>query len=203
MSLKSLHGTSSTRLGMRMVTCATRLGTTAPESDSQGRGHSISNRLFGGLTKLNRSASVLQRGGGRKAEPEVGRNFTRWSEISSAGVPIDGVGLQLHISRLDLILVAVKANITRLAALGVQVHTPELDVSLPLNPQGDLPNRENLSRQAQIYGGVVRACLQTSGCNGDLGLGICRQVFVDRVFVSRFSRYGLAPGPALPGQARV
>jgi GH35 family endo-1,4-beta-xylanase len=39
---------------VRMVTCATRFGTTAPESDSQGTGHFISNRLFGGLTKLNR-----------------------------------------------------------------------------------------------------------------------------------------------------
>jgi endo-1,4-beta-xylanase len=51
-------------------------------------------------------------------------------------VPLDGVGLQLHISNLDLDVAPLEANISRLAALGLQVHITELDVSLPLNPEG-------------------------------------------------------------------
>jgi endo-1,4-beta-xylanase len=82
-------------------------------------------------------------------------------------VPIDGVGLQLHIPTLDADLPAIAAgissNIARLAALGVQVHITELDVSLPLDASG-LPKSEDLTRQAQVYGSIVRACLNNAGC---------------------------------------
>ena len=54
-------------------------------------------------------------------------------DFKRRGVPIDGVGLQLHISQLDLDTAAIAANIARLTALGVQIHITELDVSLPLD----------------------------------------------------------------------
>jgi endo-1,4-beta-xylanase len=79
-------------------------------------------------------------------------------------VPIDGVGLQLHISRVDFDTSAVAANIARLTALGIQVHITELDVSLPINSRGDA-SREDLLRQAEVYRGVVRACLRSHGCS--------------------------------------
>jgi endo-1,4-beta-xylanase len=80
------------------------------------------------------------------------------------GVPIDGVGLQMHISRLDLDTAAIGANIARLTALGVQVHITELDVSLPLDPANGQVRKEDLLRQAEVYRGVVRVCLQHPGC---------------------------------------
>src|SRR5580700_7313259 len=79
------------------------------------------------------------------------------------GVPIDGVGLQLHVPALDADVPAIAANIARLAALGLQVHITELDVSLPVNSNG-LPRPEDLPRQADVYGGIVRACLNSVGC---------------------------------------
>ena len=79
------------------------------------------------------------------------------------GVPIDGVGLQLHVSQLDLDTAAIAANIARLTALGVQVHITELDVSLPLDSNG-LARNDDLLRQAEVYRGVVRGCLQNPGC---------------------------------------
>jgi len=79
------------------------------------------------------------------------------------GVPIDGVGLQLHISRFDTDTAAIASNIARLTAVGVQVHITELDVSLPVDPSG-AASSEDLRRQAEVYRGVVRACLQSSGC---------------------------------------
>ena len=85
-------------------------------------------------------------------------------DFKRRGVPIDGVGLQLHISKLDLNVEGLELNIARLTALGVQVQITELDVSVPLNPEGDLVNKDDLTRQAEIYRGVVSACLQTSGC---------------------------------------
>jgi endo-1,4-beta-xylanase len=84
-------------------------------------------------------------------------------DFKHRSVPIDGVGLQLHISQFDFDTAAVAANIARLTALGVQVHITELDVSLPLDPSGT-PAKDDLEQQASIYRGVVRACLQNPGC---------------------------------------
>ena len=79
------------------------------------------------------------------------------------GVPIDGVGLQLHVSLSGADIPAIASNITRLTALGVQVHITELDVSLPLDASGQV-RAEDLSRQASVYRGIVRACLNSAGC---------------------------------------
>jgi endo-1,4-beta-xylanase len=85
------------------------------------------------------------------------------ADFKHRGVPIDGVGLQLHIPKLEVDIPAVAANIVRLAALGVQVHITELDVSLPLDSSGQLRS-DDLARQADIYSGIVRACLNSAGC---------------------------------------
>ncbi len=85
-------------------------------------------------------------------------------DFKRRGVPLDGVGLQLHISRLDFDTAALAANIARLTALGVQVHITELDISLPLDSSG-VAREDDLLRQAETYRGVVRACLQSSGCS--------------------------------------
>lgn len=84
-------------------------------------------------------------------------------DFKRRGVPIDGVGLQLHISQLELDTASIAANIARLTALGVQVDITELDVSLPLDSSG-APRNDDLLRQADVYRAVVRACLQNPGC---------------------------------------
>jgi endo-1,4-beta-xylanase len=87
-------------------------------------------------------------------------------DFKSRGVPIDGVGLQLHVPTIDAdmpaIIAEISSNIARLTALGLQVHITELDVSLPVvNSQ---PRAEDLGRQAEVYRGIVRACLNNAGC---------------------------------------
>ena len=78
-------------------------------------------------------------------------------------VPIDGVGLQMHVPALDVDILAVAANIARLTALGVQVHITELDVSVPLNSNGQADDKD-LTGQSDVYRGVLRACLNSTGC---------------------------------------
>lgn len=84
-------------------------------------------------------------------------------DLKRRGVPIDGVGLQMHIDKLEFDINAVAANIARLTKLPVQVHITEMDVSLPVGTDGQASG-ENLQRQAEIYRGVVRACLENPGC---------------------------------------
>ncbi len=79
-------------------------------------------------------------------------------------VPIDGVGLQMHLMDLNQIPTSVAANIARLAALGVQVHITEMDVALPVDASGKPLHRADLSRQAKIYGEMATLCAEQPGC---------------------------------------
>src|SRR5437660_1936946 len=90
--------------------------------------------------------------------------YSMVKDFKTRHVPIDGVGLQLHISNLNFDIDPGATNIARLAALGVQVHITELDVSLPLAARGELIHPDDLTRKAEIYRGIVRACLQTPVC---------------------------------------
>jgi endo-1,4-beta-xylanase len=78
-------------------------------------------------------------------------------------VPIDGVGLQMHIPALDVDVAVIEANIARLTALGLQVHITELDISVPIDSLGTA-RPEDLDHQADLYAAIVRACLENRGC---------------------------------------
>jgi endo-1,4-beta-xylanase len=78
-------------------------------------------------------------------------------------VPIDGVGLQMHVPALDVDASAIEANIARLTALGLQVHITELDISVPVDSRGRARS-EDLESQALLYRAIVRACLNHRGC---------------------------------------
>ncbi len=78
------------------------------------------------------------------------------------GVPIDGVGMQMHVSigeppRVD----DVRANMERLAALGLQVQITEMDVQIQ---DGSGSEPERFAAQAQVYGDIARLCLQVDAC---------------------------------------
>ena len=88
--------------------------------------------------------------------------YSMVKDFKRRGVPIDGVGLQLHTPALGVDIPEVTANIARLSALGVQVHITELDVSLPVDSGQARP--DDLAKQADVYRGIVRACLNSAGC---------------------------------------
>lgn len=84
-------------------------------------------------------------------------------DFRQRGVPIDGVGFQMHIANLHADVASISANISRFTALGVQVHITEMDVALPVDPNGN-PRPEDLQRQADIYREIATACLSHRGC---------------------------------------
>ncbi|MGE5125330.1 MAG: endo-1,4-beta-xylanase [Betaproteobacteria bacterium] len=84
------------------------------------------------------------------------------SDLKARGVPIDGVGLQMHVSASGFPAPAeIAANVKRLADLGLRVNFSELDVQIR-NLPGDTASR--LARQRQVYHDVVAACLAVPRC---------------------------------------
>lgn len=93
-------------------------------------------------------------------------------DFVSRGVPVDGVGLQMHISVDGSPSEAeLSANIARLVALGLEVHVTEMDVRC-VPPCG----ADRLATQATIYAGVVKACKDNSAATAPSGKGGCKSV---------------------------
>ncbi len=88
-------------------------------------------------------------------------------DFRERGVPIDGVGFQMHIVHLHADVESISANIKRFTALGVQVHITEMDVALPVDAEGNA-RAEDLPLQADLYRQIATACvthrLSDSGC---------------------------------------
>lgn len=101
------------------------------------------------------------------------------------GVPIHGVGLQMHLSLENpLNPQEVEANIKRLNDLGLEVHITEMDVRIRM------PARwEDLIEQAKIYRDILRACLSVERCKAFVIWG-----FTDKYswIPGHFSGYGAA-----------
>jgi endo-1,4-beta-xylanase len=102
-------------------------------------------------------------GGGEGLNPKSDAVYAMLKDFKQRGVPIDGIGLQMHISQLNFDPALVEANIARLTALGLQVHVTELDISLPVTSDGTAAPQD-LQRQASVYRAIVKTCLQHPGC---------------------------------------
>jgi endo-1,4-beta-xylanase len=85
-------------------------------------------------------------------------------DMKQRGVPIDGVGLQMHIFNVKPDFDGIEANMRRIAKLGLQVHITEMDVALPVDETGKPRDPVDLQRQAEIYRRIATACVSTPGC---------------------------------------
>ena len=85
-------------------------------------------------------------------------------DFRSRGVPIDGVGLQMHIFDWQPDLAGIEANIARFASLEVEVHRTEMDVALPTNAEATASDPKDLQKRAEIYRAVARICVTHRGC---------------------------------------
>lgn len=78
------------------------------------------------------------------------------------GVPINGVGLQMHIGLKDAPPSSdVAVNIRRLAALNLEVHITEMDVKIQ---DGTGTESEKLTAQAKVYQDMLGVCLSERNC---------------------------------------
>lgn len=83
--------------------------------------------------------------------------------LVSKGVPLHGIGFQFHanIGAGAPKLWAVRANLERFAALGVDIHVSEMDVRTSTAP-GSLEKR--LLDQATVFGGIATLCAEQPAC---------------------------------------
>ncbi len=99
---------------------------------------------------------------GRKAE----RAFELVRDLKAQGVPIDGIGLQMHLDRIpDDIFIA--KYMSRFEELGLEVHMTEMDVRLP-----EPASTRDLLMQAEAYRMAVRRCVQAGNCTAFLTWGV-------------------------------
>ena len=84
------------------------------------------------------------------------------ADLKANGVPIDGVGLQMHVSASGQPPDGeIAANMSRLAALGLVVHISEMDVRIN-NLSGT--DQARLDAQRARYRDVVRVCVAEPRC---------------------------------------
>lgn len=88
----------------------------------------------------------------------------------SRGIPIDGIGMQMHIDgthppEKDEVI----ANMKRFAALGVDIYVTEFDVNMNDVP-ADGADKDRIS--AKIYSEMMRACIESKVCKQFAYLGI-------------------------------
>ena len=97
--------------------------------------------------------------------PKAELVYAMVADMVARKIPIDGVGLQMHVGtpqggppggKLNATLVS--QNIARIGKLGLQVHITEMDVKC-LDPCDNAA----LQKQATVYAEVLRACLENKG----------------------------------------
>lgn len=81
-------------------------------------------------------------------------------DLKRRGVPVHGVGLQMHVTlESPPDPQGIAANIKRLGDLGLEIHITEMDVRIrePIT-------EEKLGAQARVYRDIARACLSAPSC---------------------------------------
>jgi endo-1,4-beta-xylanase len=109
--------------------------------------------------------------GGEGLGPKSDAIYNLVQGMLSRGVPIDGVGLEMHVDQnmqIDnttpattppLTAQSIAANIQRLTALGLKVEITEMDVRLPLPATAG-----ELATQATDYQTVLSTCVSNPNC---------------------------------------
>lgn len=116
-----------------------------------------------------------------RINPKSNGVYNLVKELVEAGVPIDGVGFQMHLSaEFAPTTEQIVENIERFTDLGLTVNVSELDVRIAKLPWDQATK---LAVQKQVYHRVVDACMRVSGCEAVTTWGLTdRYSFVDIAF---------------------
>ena len=106
--------------------------------------------------------------GGEGLEPKSDTIYELIQSLLDEGVPIHGVGLQMHLS-LDSYPKAqdVATNLNRLSVLGLEAHITEMDVRIQ-----QPVTEEKLNEQARVYRDMLQVCLSAQNCRAFVLWGV-------------------------------
>jgi endo-1,4-beta-xylanase len=96
--------------------------------------------------------------------PKSQGTFRLVKELKESGVPIHGIGFQMHVDpRRWPSSEVMERTFEKFAALGLFIELTELDV-----PVGEIPGtlEQKLAAQKELTRGIVRACLAVKACTG-------------------------------------
>jgi endo-1,4-beta-xylanase len=106
-------------------------------------------------------------------------------DFVSRGVPLHGIGMQMHFNTHPGSLASIESNMKRITDLGLQVHITELDIRLPIDSSGNATPADFIA-QARVYHDLFALCLKFPLCTSIQSWG-----FTDK--------YSWIPG-AFPGE---
>ena len=100
--------------------------------------------------------------GGEGLGAKANRIYNLLRDLIAAGVPIDGVGLQMHVAANNRPPdSSIASNMRRLADLGLTIHISEMDVRIG-SVGGTTEMRLDVQKAA--YRDIVRLCVQEPRC---------------------------------------
>ena len=108
--------------------------------------------------------------GAEELGPKSDAVYGLLADLKGRGVPVHGVGLQMHTSvTAPPDTVALAHNIRRLAALGLEVQITEMDVGMAKAAGGEA---ERLAAQARVYREVLATCMSVPACTALVTWGV-------------------------------
>lgn len=102
-------------------------------------------------------------GGGEALNRKSDGIYAMLADFKKRDVPIDGVGLQMHLD-LHADVSSIARNVQRFSDAGFQVHITEADIGIPVDENRRALDPGDLDRQAGIYESIVTACLNQPRC---------------------------------------
>jgi endo-1,4-beta-xylanase len=133
-------------------------------SENNAAGYSYIERCFRWAHEADPQALLFYNEAEAEAvNPKSNAIYAMVRDFRQRGVPIDGVGFQMHIPNLHADIASISANIGRFTALGVQVQITEMDIALSVDAEGNARS-DDLERQADVYHEIASACRSHPGC---------------------------------------
>ena len=120
--------------------------------------------------------------------PKADAMFTMLQGLRDRGVPIDGVGFQMHVYAAFDAFEELRANIRRAESMGLDVYITEFDVSMVDD------NTEE--QQAAVYAEVLSICLEEAACRAVQTWGFTDQYSWRRDFTPLILDTSYQPKPA-------
>ncbi len=105
----------------------------------------------------------------------INKMYTTVKQLTAEGVPIDVVGMQMHLfmpwlsSSLPPQKADVVATMQKFAALGVRIYVTEMDVDLARQPGSQV---EKWAFEAGVYRDIMEACIESGVCDSFATWGI-------------------------------